>query len=178
MEISNLEWKIQTTPLPLDEEKRVIAKIKSLEEQLYSCRKLKSLRDEIRSMENSIREIKGKISTYIEEIAEKVSEKQKIRERLAELIKEINEIKCKIDKINKEYEDKKEKILELCSRRGEILSQIMAIKKGEERKKVEQELMLKERIKKEVLEKIKRGENVPLEEFKIFLKKAARTKFK
>lgn len=180
MEISNFEWIIQTTPLPLDEEKRIIAKIKSLEEQLYSCRRLRSLKDNVQSMENSVKEIKERISTCAKEIAERSSEKRKIRERLVELTREINEIKCEIDKINREYDDKIAKISELCSRQRELFNQIVAIKRTikeeEEKRKSEQELMLKEKIKSKVLEKIKHGEKVSLEEFKIFLEDSAADK--
>lgn len=172
-EISNLEWMIQTTPLSLAEEKRIIAKIKSLEEQLYFYRELKSMRDEAQIIKENIEEIKEKINSCVNVIAEKISERQKLREGLSGILGEINEIKLKLDKIDREYHGKRDMVSELRSKHRDLISQAIAIKKGireeEEKKKIDRESVLREKIKKEVLEKIERGEKVSFEEFKVFL---------
>ncbi|MEM2369440.1 MAG: hypothetical protein QXH51_00810 [Candidatus Bathyarchaeia archaeon] len=172
-EISNLEWTIQTTPLSLTEEKRIIAKIKSLEEQLYFYRELNSMRDEVQTIKKNIEEIKEKINSCVNAIAEKISERQKLRGGLAKILGEINEIKLELEKINREYYDKRDRVSELRSKHKDLISQIIAIKKGikeeKEKRKIDRESALKEKIKKEVLEKIESGKKVSFEEFKVFL---------
>lgn len=172
-QISSLEWIIQTSPLPLNEEKRVIAKIKSLEEQLCFYRDLRFMKSESQAIKNSIGETKKKINECVCMIAEKISERKKIRERLTSILKEIDEMRLEINRINEEYNGKRVKVSELRSRYKDLLNQIMVMKRGireeEEKRRAEYESILKDKIRREVLERIKRGEKVPLEEFKVLL---------
>lgn len=172
-EISKLEWMIQTTPLPLAEEKKVIEKIKSLEEQLQFYKELKSMKNEAQIIERSIMDIEEKINSCINVIAEKISEKRNLRERLSKIFGEINTMKLELEKIDEEYRGKREKILELRSKHKNLINQITVIrrtiKEEEEKKKKEQKMALKEKIRKEVSEKIEEGKKVTLEELKVFL---------
>ncbi|MEM1585982.1 MAG: hypothetical protein QXX99_04170 [Candidatus Bathyarchaeia archaeon] len=171
-EIFNLDWKIQTSPLPLNDEKKIVAKIKMLEGQLHFYKELNSMRDEIQVIKGEIDEIRGNIGACVNRIAEKISEKRRVRERLAEIFKEIDEIRAEAERIDKEYKSKKERISELRSRRKDLLNQVTAIKRAirdeEEHRRAEHISALKEKIKKGVLEKIERGEKVSFEELKIF----------
>ncbi|MBS7640534.1 MAG: hypothetical protein QXJ19_00340 [Candidatus Bathyarchaeia archaeon] len=175
-QVSSLEWIIQTSPLPLNEEKRVIAKIKSLEEQLYFYRNLRFMKSESQAIKNSIEETKKKINECVCMIAEKISERKRIRERLIGILKEIDEMKLEVNRINEEYDGKRVKVSELRSRYKDLLSQITAIKRGireeEEKRKAEHESILREKIRREVLERIKRGEKVSFEEFKVLLEES------
>lgn len=170
-EISNLDWRIQTSPLPLDEEKRVVAKIKSLEEQLHFYRKLKDMRNETQAVRSNIEEIKGKISECINALADRILEKKRVRERLSEIFKEINEAKAEIERINEECKRLRERVSELRSRYRDLISQVRAIKEAirykEEHERSERISILKEKIREKVSEKIKRGEKVSFEELKV-----------
>ncbi|MEM2273528.1 MAG: hypothetical protein QXX56_04845 [Candidatus Bathyarchaeia archaeon] len=170
-EISSLDWRIQTSPLPLDEEKKIITRIKSLEEQLYFYRELKSMMNEAQATRNSIEEIRGRISACVNGIAERVSEKRRIQERLAETFRELCEVRAEIERVNEEYKRGREKISELRSKYKDLLNQVRTIKEtikyNEKRERAERISMLKEKIKKEASEKIGRGEKISFEEFKM-----------
>ncbi|MBS7605766.1 MAG: hypothetical protein QXR84_00480 [Candidatus Bathyarchaeia archaeon] len=171
-EISNLDWRIQTFPLPLDEEKRVIARIKSLEEQLHFYRKLKDMRDEARAAESDLEEIKKKINACVNALVDRVLERKRVRERLTEIFREINEVKAEIERINGECKRFRERVSELRSKYRDLLGQVRAVREAiryeEESERSERISMLKEKIKERVSEKIKRGEKVSFEELKVF----------
>ncbi|MEM2167950.1 MAG: hypothetical protein QXR74_06275, partial [Candidatus Bathyarchaeia archaeon] len=92
-EINNLDWKIQTTPMPVIEEQKIIEQIKMLERQMEFYRKLGSMKDEIKEIEVRLNEIKDKITFYRKMIAEKVSESKIFHEKMIKAFGEVNELK-------------------------------------------------------------------------------------
>ncbi|MEM1582339.1 MAG: hypothetical protein QXX56_05140 [Candidatus Bathyarchaeia archaeon] len=170
-EIAELDWRIQTTTMSLEEEKRVVERIKSLEGQLSFYRRLKSMRDEASRLEVSFEKVRGEIAVYRDKIAEAAAESQKFHEKMIERLKMAGELKNKLAEVDRRYMENKNKILALRLQYRELLSQVSAIRKTireeEERRKTEVVSALKERVKREALEKIKRGEKISFEEFKI-----------
>lgn len=170
-EIAELDWRIQTTPLSLDEEKRIIERIRTLESQLSFYLKLNSMRDEISAIEKRLETLREEISSCKNRIAETISKSQDFHDKMVERLKEVDRLRAEADELHKKYLAKREKVDELCLKYRELLNHISAIRKAireeEERKKAEFISALKEKIGKEALEKLKRGEKISFEEFKI-----------
>lgn len=170
-EIAELDWKIQTTPLTIDEEKKIIERVKTLEEQLSFYRKLEAMRNEVSMLEGRLKEIKDKITICRDKIVKTAEESRVFHERMVKCFKKIGELKTKMNEINGKYMRNKNEMLSLRLKYIELVSRASAIRKyikeEEERKRIEVISALKEKIKKEALEKLKRGEKISFEEFKI-----------
>lgn len=172
-EIADLDWKIQTTSMPITEEQRIIKRIKSLERQMDFYRKLKSMEEEARNLENRLEEIKNEIDLYRKKIAESVAESRKSHEMMIKVFNEVDELKSKLNDVNSRFMENRGEAARLRLKHKDLLNQIHVIRRlvreEEEKKKRESIAVIRERIKKEALEKIKRGEKVSFEEFKILV---------
>lgn len=170
-EIAEIDWKIQTTPLSLEEERKLIERVKSLESQLSFYRKLNSMIAERESLRRRLDEIRGEIASLKERVVEAAAKGRSFHERMIECFKRADELRAEADKIHEEYRAVKEKANALRLRYRGLLNQISAIKslihEEEERKRAKAISALKERVEKEALEKLKRGEKISFEEFKI-----------
>ncbi|MEM3174448.1 MAG: hypothetical protein QXU02_06135, partial [Candidatus Bathyarchaeia archaeon] len=89
-EIASLDWRIQTTPMSIVEEQKIIEQIKALERQMDFYRKLRTMEEEARSLENRLKELESEVTLHRKRIAENVVESQKFHEMM---IKTLNEIK-------------------------------------------------------------------------------------
>jgi len=172
-EIADLDWKIQTTSMPISEEQKIIDKIKSLERQMNFYRRLKSMEEEAKNLKNRLEEIKNEIALYREKIAESVAESQRFHEMMIKLFNEVNELKSRLNEVNSRFMENRSEAAKLRLKHKDLLNQIHVIRKlireEEEKKRRESIAAIKERIKKEALDKIKRGEKVSFEEFKILV---------
>ena len=170
-EIEEIDWRIQTTPLPLEEEKRLVERVKSLEKQLNFYHKLNAMKNELSILEGRLKKIKDEIALYREQITETVEKSQFFHEKMIECLKKMEEFKPKVDEINKKYGESRKKLSALRLKYKKLLGQISAIKKiireEEARKKAEALSALKEKIGREALKKLKKGEKISFEEFKI-----------
>ncbi len=172
-EISDIDWRIQTSIMSLEEENKLVKRVQSLENQLMFYRKLEAMENEIASLGNEIKRIKDEIASCKNEIAEKIEKNRELRKRMTEYFGEIDKLRAEANKLHETYLENKEKLSSLRLKYVELLAKVTAIKKmireEEEERKAEALAALKEKIEKEALEKLKRGEKLSFEEFKILI---------
>lgn len=169
-EISEIEWKIQTSSLSLEEENRLIKRIRFLETQLAFYRNLEKMRGEVVLLKEQMKKLRDEIAFCRNKIAENIAKSQKLHERMMEHFSEIDKLRHEADRMHKMYLEIREKISSLRLKYADLLGQISALKKiirKEERKKTEAAAALRGKIEREALEKLKRGEKISFEEFKI-----------
>jgi phosphoserine phosphatase len=170
-EISEIEWKIQTSSLMLEEENKLVKRVKSLETRLAFYSKLKEMRSEATNLREQIKKLKDEIASCRSKIAEDAAKSQKLHERMMEHFREIDKLKAEADEMHKIYLETREKISSLRLKYADLLSQISSLKKiireEEEKKRIEATAAIKRKIESEALEKLKRGEKISFEEFKI-----------
>ncbi|MEM2110416.1 MAG: hypothetical protein QXX08_00870 [Candidatus Bathyarchaeia archaeon] len=170
-EIEMIEWRIQTNSLSLDEEKKLVEQVKNLEKQLEFYRNTKNKKNEVQALEDEVKRLKVKISSYRDKIAELAVQSQKFHLKMLEYYEEMKELKAEADTMHKKYLESREKAQMFHSRYKEVLNQISSLKKairekeGEERAKKIADLRIL--LEKEALDKLKRGEKLTFEEFKI-----------
>ncbi|MEM2610004.1 MAG: hypothetical protein QXS09_00200 [Candidatus Bathyarchaeia archaeon] len=170
-EIAEIDWKIQTTPLSIEEERKLIERVKSLESQLSFYRRLNSMIAEREGLKRRLDEIKGEIASFRERVSEVAAKSQSFHEKMIECLKRADELRAEADKIHEKYRAVKERANTIRLRYRELLNQISDIKRlireEEDRKRAEAISVLKEKISREALEKLKRGEKISFDEFKI-----------
>ncbi len=170
-EIGKIEWKIQTESLPIDEERRLVGRVKDLETQLEAYRNEKRKEDRIATLQNEAEELSDQISVLRTKISEVVEQSQAFHEKMIAHLWEVKKHKAEADEKHGEYINHREKANVFHSKYLEILNQIKAIReqvrRKEEEEKARQQSALRERLEQEALGKLKRGERLTFEEFKI-----------
>jgi len=171
MEIKEIDWRIQTNPLPLDEEKRLVEQVRSLESQLKIQMEIKSLGDEIAGLKNDMKSLEAEISTHHEKVLNIAKQSQEAHLSVIEKLDKIRDLKAEADEMHKKYLESREKVRELHSRYKEILDQVRSLKKvireKEEKEKAKRLSELRKKVEKEALDKLRRGEKLTFEEFKV-----------
>jgi len=170
-EIEKIEWKIQTDSLSLDEERKLIERVKSLETQLEAYREIKNVKNKILTLQEEVETLKKEISSRNEEISEVAKQSQRFHEKMIEKLEKIKELQAEADAMHKRYVENKEKAKAFHSKYVETLGQIKGlreiIRKREEAEKAKQIASLRKKLEKEALDKLRRGEKLTFEEFKL-----------
>jgi len=174
-EIKRIEWKIQTEPLPLDAERKLIDQIKILEAQLEVYRRIGSINNKIAELRKEADKLKAEALNYRSRILEISAESQEFHLKMLKRIEEAKELKAKADEMHQRYAENKEKVkainLEIKETLGEIRSIRELLESEEEKERRRRESDLQRQTEEKALEKLKRGEKLTFDEFKILLEK-------
>lgn len=174
-EFESIEWKIQTTPLSLQEEKELVERVKKLEIQLNVYRKLEQLNDKMFELETELKAHETKRKLYHEKLTETAHESQEIHEKMLGKIEKAKVLKMEADDSHKNFLDAKERANLVRRELREILNQVILlrdkVRKEEEKEKKKSEKALRKELEKRAREKLKRGEKLTWEEFQILAEK-------
>jgi uncharacterized coiled-coil DUF342 family protein len=174
--IRELDWKIQTSALTLEEEKSLMYQLKALEEQALVHKELRNLRGRILELEAALSSLRleaenidKKIVTLIQESKEyhekmlmKINEAEKIASQANEIHKGFIEIRRQNDEIYKKY-------LEETARLKYLKAEIRRLREEEE--KMRNEALMAASVP-EALRKLKEGRKITLDELKILKSKS------
>ncbi len=153
-ELAQLEWKVQTSPLERDEEKRLMLRIRGLEIRVTGYHKVLKLRDEITKMREEADRVHGRIQElavesqkHHEDIVQLSEVFQTLRLRRDEQEKALEELRLKSSETNRKFVDM----------RDSLTNAEMKIR----RKKEE---TIKEALKETAQKKMTKGEKLTLHE--------------
>jgi len=170
-EIKAIEWKIQTESPSLNEERTLVDVVKALEGQLEVYREIKRIVDKIDVLENEAKRLNDKTLACRERILELARQSQEFHEKMVGKLQRMGELRARANGIHKEYIDHREKARAVHSKCLEIMGQIKGIRdevrRKEEGERAEQQACLIEKLSKEALAKLRRGERLTFDEFKI-----------
>ena len=170
-EIETIEWKIQTDSPPLDEERRLIERVRALETQMVVYREIESRKDKIEELQNEITTLKDERVSYNEKISEMAKESQRFHGKMIERLENATKLKAEADEMHAKYVEHKEPAKALHLKYVDVLKQIRTlrekIREKEEKERSKQEADLQRKLEEEALDKLKRGEKLTFEEFKI-----------
>ena len=166
--IDEIEWQIQTTPLQLEEEKRLIEQVRFLETQLSIHKQVEKLRDDETSL-------KRKTDMAYNEVSELYEQKGKMRENMLELSKRMDDLKVKADELHGGYLRCRDEAQGFHRKYVEILNQTKSLERElseiEEKRRAERTCKLREDLEKKALEKLSGRKRLTLEELKILAEK-------
>lgn len=169
--IKSLEWRIQTTSLSVKEEEPLIDQIRVLESQLL-------IHQQIRKLEEDIIEKRAEEQTFVvraQQLHEKLSElarqSQTLHEKRLKSLDESRSIKSDADdahqkflEIKQKAEDAHEKCVALLHRRASLQQEL---RQKDEEKQAKRQVELREEVEAKALKKLKEGDKLTWEEFKI-----------
>jgi len=166
--IAKIDWRIQTTTLPLAEENLLIDQVRSLESQLIVHKQIGNLKDEMRSL-------RDEMDAAYKEISELSEQRKKLQENIANFSRRASELKSEADKMHQKYLTYKDEAQKAHLKYGGVLNQIKALQqeltKIEEGKRARLELELETNLEKRALEKLKERKKLTFDEFKILAEK-------
>jgi uncharacterized coiled-coil DUF342 family protein len=178
-EVESIDWKIQTTPLNLKEEKELVEKVKQLETQLNIHRKLEQSSHKILELQTGIKTLKTKSRLCHENLTEMAQESQEIHGKMLEKIEELKKIETEADSFHKLFVQTKERTKPLQENTLEISKKLKQmrdeIREEAEKEKKKSEEALREKLEKQAREKMRRGEKLTWEEFQLLAEKGITT---
>lgn len=177
--LDEIEWEIQTTSLSLQEEKELVDQVRKLKIQLNIHKKLEMRHQKMLELQTELKTIEAKNKSYHKKIIETAQKCQEIHNKMLEKINEVRELKTEADNMHQSLLITRQKTKPIQQGIMTILSQIkllrQEIRKEEEKERKKSEDSLKRKIRKEAKEKLKQGEKITWEEFKILTEKKKTT---
>lgn len=118
-DLADLEWKVQTSPMNKDEEKKMMLKIRGLETKVTAYHKVQKLREEaIKKREEAdnvharIQELAAESQGHHQQIVQLSEAFEKLRARQEIQQKSLDEIRQKMTEANRKYLDLKNSLTE------------------------------------------------------------------
>jgi len=174
-EFEQIEWKIQTTTLSLNEEKELVKQVKPLEIQLNIYRKLDQLNQKRIQLKAELNALKTKSELFHQKLTENAQTSQQIHTKMLEKIGEAKKLKEEADSLHQLFLQTRGKIRPIQEEILEISAQIKAFReeaeKEEEKEKKKDEEALREKLEQQAREKLRRGEKLSWEEFQLLAEK-------
>ena len=170
-EFTDIEWKIQTTSLDLQEEKRLIENVKQLEEQLNVYKKIEQHDRKITELRKGLSTLQARKELLHKELTDKAQKSQEIHTAMLTKISESRSIKSEADGLHNAYLLAREKARPLTAEIRRLTEQRakmqQSIREEDERKKKTAENALKEMLGAQAKEKLQRGEKLSWDEFRL-----------
>ena len=170
-EFNNIEWKIQTTPLEMQEEKRLIERVKQLETKLNIYKKFDQHVKKISDLNKEIELLETTVKATHQELSEIADRSQNIHEKMISKIAESKMKKTEADSLHSAYIQEMEKVRPLRNEIRKLTDQQRklqnAIFEEDEKRKKNVEQALRKKLGSKAKEKLKRGEKLSWDEFRL-----------
>ena len=169
--IESLDWKIQTTPLTLEEERSLVNQVRLLEAQLSIHKQIQVLDKSLVELKAEKKALEVKAKHYHEELSEFAEQSQKFHKKMVDVLKKVHVFRVEANRIHQKYMEAKQQAQEFHQRHAEISHQVSSLKqvlhRAEDEKQAQRQLELRKELKEKALKKLKHGEKLSWEEFKI-----------
>lgn len=176
--INDLDWKIQTNPTSREEEKKIVYEIKELQIVIEKYKKIESNEKEIQRLYTEIDVQRKEIAIIGDRIKSAVNGSQNHHKEMIQKFQESNELKNHIDnahKANLEVKKKANDIYKSLINKRDMLSrleyELENLNSIDNEVKTEKEEEMVNNIVTEAQRKIKDGEKVTFNEFKLLLER-------
>jgi len=170
-ELEDIEWKIQTTSLDLQEEKRLVQNVKQLETQLNVYKKIEQQTKKIDALRKELKTLETNADASHQNLTARAQKSQEIHANMLAKINESKNIKREADGIHNAYVQAKEQakplheeIKRLTEHRKKLQD---AIQEEDENRRKTAEQALKEKLESQARNKLQRGEKLSWNEFQL-----------
>jgi len=174
-EIETIEWKIQTTSLPVKEEEIMISKVRKLETQLSVHKRIEKSKDKLMMLRTEEKALEVEAKTCHEKLSELVEKSQKFHEEMLENLNKAGSLKVEADSAHQKYVEIKKQAQNLHQKCVELSDKTktfeIQLQEAEDKKQAKRQRELRKELEERALEKLKRGEKLTWEEFKILAEK-------
>ncbi|MFH1327579.1 MAG: hypothetical protein ABIH76_01805 [Candidatus Bathyarchaeota archaeon] len=177
-QFKELEWKLQTTRLSVKEERSLIEQVKKLEEQLVVHKRIRERKDKLFDLKPEIESLKLKMNICHSKLSKLAEGSQQNHKKVSDTFKKINELRNEADKIQQIIFENKIKAnefhgryIEIMQQKNEIVSQLKVLQDETQTERDKKAIECKEEIEKLAEEKLRNGNKLTFEEFKLLVEK-------
>jgi uncharacterized coiled-coil DUF342 family protein len=170
-EFEDIEWKIQTTSLDMQEEKRLVETVKQLEAHLNIYRKIDQHIKKLAELRKELEPLEATADAAHQELTEIAERSQEIHAKMIAKISESKNIKAEADSLHAAYIQAKEhgkplheEFKRLTEHRNKLQD---SLREEDKKRKKNAEEALKEKLGSQARDKLERGEKLSWEEFKL-----------
>jgi uncharacterized coiled-coil DUF342 family protein len=178
-EVERIDWKIQTSSLTLQEEKDLVGKVKVLETQVDVYRKVEQLERKIDALRNEVKNLKAERERCHEALTAHSQESQEIHAKMLAKIEESRKTKMEADGAHKRFLEAREKAKPLREEIATISCKIRQleteVREEHEKERKKSESLLRQTLEKRAMEKLRRGEKLSWEEFRLVAEKGSQS---
>lgn len=176
--VNDLDWRLQTNPTNIEEEKKIASEIITLQIIIEKYSRVESNKKEIYRLQDEIDVLRKEIEMVGEQIKRAVNQSQVHHKEMIQRFQESKELKNLADNTHRDFLEVKKKVNDIREKlinKQEILSKLeYEIKKLDSLEKEVKSEKEEERVTKIVTRtqrKIKDGEKVTFNEFKLLLER-------
>jgi len=170
-EIENLDWRIQTNSLTMPEEKLVVEQIAELEKRLASYKQTQAMWSEIKILQQQLRNLRTEEKEFHTQIALLAEQGRQVHQMLIEEGVNIPKLKTEANENHQKYIENRKLVQKLDEQCELLFAQTRLLrsksKSEEQKKKVRREMELIQELEENALRKMKRGEKLTWDEFKV-----------
>lgn len=170
-EFDEIEWRIQTTSLDMQEEKRLMERVRQLETQLSVYKKIDQHVKKISELRKELDPFEAAADAAHKELTGIAERSQDIHAKMMAKIDESKDIKGEADRLHNAYIQAKEQVRPLHEEIKKLTEQKRklqaAVREEDEKKKKRLEQALKEKLGSQAKDKLQRGEKLSWDEFKL-----------
>ena len=174
-ELDEIEWQIQTTSHTLQEDKELVEKVKQLETHLNIHKKLEKFYQKSSELRKKVRDLKAENQARHEKITQLAERSQQIHQQMIGKIEEARKKRKEADDLHKQFLDARQKTKPIRDEMANVHAQILQLRKEVQeelqQKKKDNENALKQTLEELAKEKLRRGEKLSWDEFKLLEEK-------
>ena len=174
-EIEEIDWKIQTTSLPVKEEQTLVNRVRKLEAQLLVQKQTRKLKQKLAELRTEERSLRAEAETLHGKLSELAEQSQKFHEQMLEALDKARKLQVEADDVHRKYVETKQQAQKLHQKCVELVEKIRTIerdlKEKADKRQAERQSEIQKELEKRALAKLKRGEKLLWEEFQILAEK-------
>lgn len=173
--MEEIEWKIQTTSLSLEEERQLVDQVQKLGAEITILEKLDSLDQKKKKVQTELEAAKVSNQSYHNKLMEKAQKSQEFHNKIGEKIDEAKKVRAEADEMHRNYVQTRQNNEPIQKEIADISNKIELLRKEIHRDEEKERKMVKKSLRKKLEEqarkKIKGGEKLTWNEFKILSEK-------
>jgi uncharacterized coiled-coil DUF342 family protein len=170
-EVDDLDWEIQTTLLTPQEEKELVEQVRQLEIELSAHKKHERLLQRIHELQAEIKATDAQGRAVNETLKAAAQRSQEFHKEMIIKIEDSKKLKAEADKLHQLFAKAKEKAAPIKAEIIQVSNDLRRIKgeirEEEDQKRRQSEESLREKLQAMAKEKLKRGEKLTWDEFKL-----------
>jgi uncharacterized coiled-coil DUF342 family protein len=174
-EIEQIDWKIQTSSLPVKEEQELVNSVIQLEAQLTVQKQIEKAKQKLFELRDEERKLGLEAKTIHEKLSELAEQSQKFHAQMIEFLEKAKELQVEADEAHQKHVETKQQAQGLHQKCVELMEKIKAIqqemKKSSDKRQAERQSELQKELEERALAKLKRGEKLLWEEFQVLAEK-------
>ena len=170
-ELDAIEWKIMTSSLDLQEEKRLIEEVKNIGTQLSVYKKMEKQSKKIDDIKSQLKQHQDVADKFHQELVSDAQKSQDIHSKLMVKVDEMKKIREEANALHAKFVEAKEKVQPFYDEISSLMDQkrkLQAeIREEDQTKKKLKEQQIKETIGSQAKEKLDKGEKLNWLEFQL-----------